>query len=83
MKYALASLVALGALLGVSAQAATVTEPSTIQTTASDPAVQKAQYYWHGRWRSHHRWGSRWGWHNRWRSHYRWGSRHWHYWHRW
>lgn len=81
MKYALALMLALGALFGVSAQAATVSEPATIQSeVATKGAVQKV--YWHNRWRSHHRWGSRgwgwgWGWHNRWRSHYRWGSRRW------
>jgi hypothetical protein len=82
MKYALAGLLMLGTMAGVSAQAGEVAPPATVTTEATAPALQKVDCgpwgCWHNRWRSHWRWGSHGGWggHNRWRSHHRWGSWH-------
>jgi len=63
MKYAIAGLLAFGALFGASVQAAPSTPAVVATQTASSDAVQKVQYYggpW-GPW-GYHRWGyRRWG----------------------
>jgi hypothetical protein len=81
-KIMFAAALASAALFGLSVQAAPLTSPASVVETqaATGDAVQKVWY--HGRHRSHWRWGSRggggwgggWG-HNRHRSHWRWGSR--------
>jgi hypothetical protein len=79
IKYVVAAFIAFGAMLGVSAQAAPVTSPSTTlqAQVTQDEAVQKVWHCrrWSGGWGCGRRWG--WGWHGRWRSHHRWGSRRW------
>jgi hypothetical protein len=75
-KYMLAVSIASGALFALSAQAAPLSsQPSVVKTeVATGDAVQKV--WWHGRYRSHWRWGSRgWGWGWGWHRH------HWHHWH--
>jgi hypothetical protein len=84
-KYVVAAGIAVGALFGLSAQAAPLaTNTTAIQTQVSqDGAIAKVQHWrWgsgghHRRWGSggHWRWGSHGGWHNRHRSHWRHGSR--------
>ena len=59
MKYAIAGLVAFGALFGASVQAAPSSPAIVATQTASLDAVQKVQYYYGGPYR---RWGyARWG----------------------
>jgi hypothetical protein len=80
-KIMFAAAVASATLFGLSVQAAPLTSPASVVETqaAAGDAVQKVWY--HNRYRSHGRWGSRgghgggWGWHSRQRSHWRWGSR--------
>jgi hypothetical protein len=73
----LAGAAAIGiGLLGTSGVSAAPANGIAIDRSAAviDQATPQ-EVGWHGRWRSHWRWGSRgWGWGG---GHWRWGSRHW------
>jgi hypothetical protein len=79
-KYAIAIAIASSALFGLSAQAAPLSsETAAVQSQVAQESATSKVYYYHGRHRSHWRWGSGrrggdWG-HSRHRSHWRWGSR--------
>ncbi len=72
-KYVLAVAIASGALFGLSAQAAPVS-PATfgVQNQVTGDAVKVWHCRrWSGGWGCG---GGGWGWHGRYRSHWRWGS---------
>jgi len=80
----LAGAAAIGfGLLGTpGASAAPVNGIAIDRSAAAIDQAMTQEVGWHGRWRSHWRWGSRgygWGWHHRWHHghHWRWGSRGW------
>ena len=58
MKYALIIGAVLASFWTVSVEAASVSVPAVSAEAAKASAAQEIGF-WHNRWRSHHRWGSR------------------------